>query len=68
MLFYLKAISFWVGACDTRGQGPPAQWLSLPFYTAPEIKNTFFTRLGFSLDHEAGFDRPMKKAGVVRLS
>ena len=36
--------------------------------TAPEIKNTFFTRLGFSLDHEAGFDRPMKKAGVVRLS
>ena len=31
----LKAISFWVGTCDTRGQGPPAQWLSLPFY-APE--------------------------------
>ena len=32
----LKAISFWVGTCDTRGQGPPAQWLSLPFYT-PEV-------------------------------
>ena len=24
-----------MGACDTRGQGPPTQWLSLPFY-APE--------------------------------
>ena len=24
---------FWVETCDTRGQGPPAQWLSLPFYT-----------------------------------
>ena len=22
-----------MGACDTRGQGPPTQWLSLPFYT-----------------------------------
>ena len=32
----LKAISFWVGACDTRGQGPPAHWLSLPFYI-PEV-------------------------------
>ena len=25
IFFGLKAISFWVGACDTRGQGPPAQ-------------------------------------------
>ena len=22
-----------MGTCDTRGHGPPAQWLSLPFYT-----------------------------------
>ena len=22
-----------MGTCDARGQGPPAQWLSLPFYT-----------------------------------
>ena len=34
--------------------------------TAPEIKNTFFTRLGFSLDHEAGLYRLLKKAGEVR--
>ena len=26
-------VSFWVGTCDTRGHGPPAQWLSLPFDT-----------------------------------
>ena len=24
-LLGLKAISFWAGTCDTRGQGPPAQ-------------------------------------------
>ena len=32
-LLGLKAIGFWVGACGTRGQGPPAQRLSLPFDT-----------------------------------
>ena len=32
--------------------------------TAPEIKDTFFTRLGFSLDHEAGLYRLLEKAGV----
>ena len=28
-----QGISFWVGTCDTRGHGPPAHWLSLPFCT-----------------------------------
>ena len=25
-----REISLWVGACDTRGHGPPAQWRSFP--------------------------------------
>ena len=32
----LKAISFWVGACGTRGHGPPAHWLSLRVLRAPQ--------------------------------
>ena len=31
--FCFRAINFWVGTCNTRGHGPPAQWRSLPFYT-----------------------------------
>ena len=53
-------------SCSPRCSADPRNFP--PSHTAPEIKNTFFTRLGFSLDHEAGFDRPMKKVGVVRLS
>ena len=38
----------------------------LPLGTAPEIMNTFFTHLGFSLDHEAGLYRLLEKAGEAR--
>ena len=53
----LRAISFWVGTCDTRSHGPPAQWLSLPFNTPegawPLSQSTWVQR--WSRDH--GFSK-----------
>ena len=55
----LKVPAYW--------QGPDDELLCVRAWgTAPEIKNTFFTRLGFSLDHEAGLYRLFEKAGVAR--
>ena len=49
-LLGLREISFSVGICDTRGRGPPAQWLSLPFYTPegawPLSQSTWVQRWG----------------------
>ena len=49
-LLGLREISSWVGICDTRGQGPLAQWLSLPFGTPegawPLSQSTWVQRWG----------------------
>ena len=48
-------ISFWVGTCDPRGHGPPAQWLSLLLYT-PEGAGGAGLDLRFQSSSAQSFD------------